>query len=43
MFRLLDTCIRALKDAETNKLFIDGVKGRDDGFFELGLRKWASI
>ncbi|KAL2024963.1 hypothetical protein VTK56DRAFT_3662 [Thermocarpiscus australiensis] len=41
MIRLLDTCIRALKDAETNKLFIDGVKGGDDGFLELGFQKWA--
>jgi hypothetical protein len=41
MIRLLDTCIRVLKDAETNRLFIDGIKGGDDGFSELGFRKWA--
>ncbi|KAK4118242.1 hypothetical protein N657DRAFT_685375 [Parathielavia appendiculata] len=27
MIRLLDTCIRVLKDAGTNKLFINGMKG----------------
>ncbi|KAK4096904.1 hypothetical protein N658DRAFT_518963 [Parathielavia hyrcaniae] len=41
MIRLLDTCIRVLKDAETNRLFIDGIKGGDDGFSKLGFRKWA--
>ncbi|KAK4234588.1 hypothetical protein C8A03DRAFT_47119 [Achaetomium macrosporum] len=41
MIRLLDTCIRVLKDAETNWLFIDGIRGEDDGFSELGFRKWA--
>jgi hypothetical protein len=41
MIRLLDTCIRVLKDAETNRLFIDGIKGGDDGFSELGFQKWA--
>jgi hypothetical protein len=41
MIRLLDTCIRVLKNAETNKLFIDGIKGGGDGFSELGFRKWA--
>ncbi|KAK0747276.1 hypothetical protein B0T21DRAFT_417558 [Apiosordaria backusii] len=41
MIRLFDTCIRVLKDAKTNRLFIDGIKGGDDGFSELGFRKWA--
>lgn len=36
MIRLLDTCIRRLAEQGMNKLFIDGVKGGDDGFQSMG-------
>src|SRR5262245_58737040 len=36
MIRLMDACIRLLKDKGMNQLFIDGVKGGDVGFQTIG-------
>ncbi|KAL2139221.1 hypothetical protein VTI28DRAFT_5481 [Corynascus sepedonium] len=41
LIRLLDACIRVLKNQGTNKLFIDAVPGGDDGYSALGFQKWA--
>lgn len=38
MIRMLDSCIRMLATNGMRKLFIDAVKGGDQGF--LGLGKW---
>ncbi|KAL2129134.1 hypothetical protein VTI74DRAFT_8182 [Chaetomium olivicolor] len=41
MIRLLDTCIRVLAEQGMNKMFIDAVKGGDEGFQSMGFQKWA--
>ncbi|KAK3326278.1 hypothetical protein B0H66DRAFT_472711 [Apodospora peruviana] len=41
MIRLLDSCIRLLSEQGMRKLFIDAVKGGDEGFQALGFQKWA--
>ncbi|KAK4451881.1 hypothetical protein QBC34DRAFT_447338 [Podospora aff. communis PSN243] len=42
MIRLLDSCIRTLASYGMRSLFIDAVKGGDQGFKELGFQKWAA-
>ncbi|KAK5654857.1 hypothetical protein OQA88_6893 [Cercophora sp. LCS_1] len=42
MIRMLDSCIRALATNGMRKLFIDAMKGGDQGFQELGFQKWAA-
>ncbi|KAH6655270.1 hypothetical protein BKA67DRAFT_657221 [Truncatella angustata] len=41
MIRLLGTCIEYLQSCGMNEVFIDGVRGGDQGFQDLGFRKWA--
>ncbi|KAK3377997.1 hypothetical protein B0H63DRAFT_397624 [Podospora didyma] len=41
MIRLLDSCIRILSGQGMTKLFIDGIKGGDEGFQSMGFQKWA--
>ncbi|KAH8881536.1 hypothetical protein GQ53DRAFT_667793 [Thozetella sp. PMI_491] len=41
MIRLLDSCIRILAEQGMRKLFIDAVKGGDEGFQSMGFQKWA--
>ncbi len=36
MIRLLDSCIRVLSEQGMRKLFIDAVKGGDEGFQSMG-------
>lgn len=36
MIRLLDTCVKLLAEQGMRQLFIDGMKGGDDGFQSLG-------
>lgn len=36
MIRLLDSCIRILSEQGMRKLFIDAVKGGDEGFQSMG-------
>jgi hypothetical protein len=36
MIRLLDSCIRLLKEQGMTKLFIDAVRGGDEGFQSMG-------
>ncbi|KAK8002480.1 ribosomal protein S14p/S29e [Apiospora arundinis] len=42
MFRLLDTCIRSLERQGARRVFLDGIKGGQEGFQSTGWRKWAS-
>lgn len=41
MIRLLDTCIRLLQDQGMRHVFLDGIKGGDEGFQAMGFQKWA--
>ncbi|GAB1319500.1 hypothetical protein MFIFM68171_09710 [Madurella fahalii] len=41
MVRLLESCIRVLKDQGMNRLFLDAVKPGDEGFQSLSFREWA--
>ncbi|KAI3551128.1 acetyltransferase [Colletotrichum abscissum] len=41
MIRLLDMCVKLLAEQGMRQLFIDGMKGGDDGFQSLGFRQWA--
>ncbi|KAK0659446.1 hypothetical protein QBC41DRAFT_47288 [Cercophora samala] len=41
MIRLLDSCIQLLAEQGMTQLFIDAVKGGDEGFQSMGFRKWA--
>lgn len=36
MIRLLGTCVQVLKDYGMRQVFLDGVKGGDEGFQDLG-------
>ncbi len=36
MIRLLDRCIRVLSEQGMKKMFIDAIKGGDDGFQSMG-------
>lgn len=42
MIRLLDTCIGALARQGVRKLFVDAVKGGDEGFRSMGKRRAAN-
>jgi len=39
MIRLLDSCIRLLTEQGMSKMFIDAVKGGDEGFQSMGESK----
>ncbi|KAM0813523.1 hypothetical protein AB5N19_13517 [Seiridium cardinale] len=41
MIRLLGTCIELLQSYGMQEVFLDGVRGGDQGFQDLGFRKWA--
>ncbi|KAK4127601.1 hypothetical protein N657DRAFT_564614 [Parathielavia appendiculata] len=41
LIRLLNSCIRRLREQGMTKLFIDAVKGGDEGFQSMGFQKWA--
>ncbi|KAK3327685.1 hypothetical protein B0T19DRAFT_441641 [Cercophora scortea] len=41
MIRLLDSCIRLLSGYGMKSMFIDAIKGGDDGFQSMGFQKWA--
>ncbi|KAK0727203.1 hypothetical protein B0T26DRAFT_639157 [Lasiosphaeria miniovina] len=41
MIRLLDRCIRVLSEQGMKKMFIDAIKGGDEGFQSMGFQKWA--
>ncbi|KAH8663964.1 hypothetical protein BX600DRAFT_381227 [Xylariales sp. PMI_506] len=41
MIRLLDTCIQMLRDRGMQHALLDGVRGGDEGFQNLGFHKWA--
>ncbi|KAM7186938.1 hypothetical protein V8F33_011545 [Rhypophila sp. PSN 637] len=40
MIRLLDSCIRLLLEHGMRRMFIDAVKGGEEGFQSMGFRKW---
>ncbi|KAK1760497.1 hypothetical protein QBC47DRAFT_419271 [Echria macrotheca] len=42
MIRLLDSCIGLLAKHGMRKLFVDAMRGGDQGFQELGFQKWAA-
>ncbi|ROT43226.1 hypothetical protein SODALDRAFT_34033 [Sodiomyces alkalinus F11] len=41
MVRLLDTCIKLLSHKGMKRMFLDGVRGGDEGFQSLGFRRWS--
>ncbi|KAK0739798.1 hypothetical protein B0T21DRAFT_410124 [Apiosordaria backusii] len=41
MIGLLDSCIQLLSNQGMKQLFIDAVKGGDEGFQSMGFQKWA--
>ncbi|KAM7189622.1 hypothetical protein V8F20_010056 [Naviculisporaceae sp. PSN 640] len=41
MLRLLDSSIRLLSEQGMRKMFIDAVKGGEEGFQSMGFQKWA--
>ncbi|KAK0636244.1 hypothetical protein B0T17DRAFT_480851 [Bombardia bombarda] len=41
MIRLLDSCIRLLTEHGMKSMFIDAIKGGDEGFQSMGFQKWA--
>ncbi|KAI8633172.1 hypothetical protein F5Y19DRAFT_292328 [Xylariaceae sp. FL1651] len=42
MIRLLDTCIAALRDQGMQRVYLDAIKGGDEGFQSMGFQKWAT-
>ena len=36
MIRLLDACVRALREQGMHKMFLDAVKGGQEGFQSIG-------
>ncbi|KAI1180902.1 hypothetical protein F4777DRAFT_177724 [Nemania sp. FL0916] len=42
MIRLLDRCIKALRDQGMQRVYLDAIKGGDEGFQSMGFQKWAS-
>ncbi|KAF3021519.1 hypothetical protein E8E14_012171 [Neopestalotiopsis sp. 37M] len=42
MIRLLGTCIEQLDSYGMQEVFLDGMRGGDQGFEDLGFRKWAT-
>ncbi|KAI1823350.1 hypothetical protein F4861DRAFT_540105 [Xylaria intraflava] len=41
MIRLLDACITALRNQRMQHVYLDAIKGGDEGFQSLGFQKWA--
>ncbi|OIW29533.1 hypothetical protein CONLIGDRAFT_332240 [Coniochaeta ligniaria NRRL 30616] len=41
MIRLLDECIRTLSEQGMQRLFVDAIRGGDQGFQSTGFQKWA--
>ncbi|KAI1331955.1 hypothetical protein F5Y16DRAFT_210105 [Xylariaceae sp. FL0255] len=41
MIRLLDACITVLKDQGMKRIYLDAIKGGDEGFQSMGFHKWA--
>ncbi|KAK3399072.1 hypothetical protein B0T20DRAFT_190440 [Sordaria brevicollis] len=41
MLRLLDSCVHKFSDLGLKKMFIDAMKGGDEGFQSMGFQKWA--
>ncbi|PKS05334.1 hypothetical protein jhhlp_008708 [Lomentospora prolificans] len=42
MVRLLYSCAKFLSEQGMRRMFVDGVKGGEDGFQALGFKKWAT-
>ncbi|KAI1365358.1 hypothetical protein F5Y08DRAFT_352839 [Xylaria arbuscula] len=41
MIRLLDTCITVLREQGMQRIYLDAIKGGDEGFQSMGFQKWA--
>ncbi|KAI1814777.1 hypothetical protein GGS20DRAFT_383494 [Poronia punctata] len=41
MIRLLDACITALREQGMQRIYLDAIKGGDEGFQSMGFQKWA--
>ncbi|KAL8285004.1 hypothetical protein RB597_002196 [Gaeumannomyces tritici] len=41
MVRLLDACVRSLQERGMQGMFLDAIRGGDEGFLVMGFRKWA--
>ncbi|KAF2970057.1 hypothetical protein GQX73_g3563 [Xylaria multiplex] len=41
MIRLLDTCITVLRERRMQRVYLDAIKGGDEGFQSIGFQKWA--
>lgn len=41
MLRLLDSCVHRFSQQGLKKMFIDAMKGGDEGFQSMGFQKWA--
>ncbi|GAP87625.1 putative glycoside hydrolase family 3 [Rosellinia necatrix] len=42
MIRLLDACIAVLRDHGMRRVYLDAIKGGDEGFQSMGFQKWAT-
>lgn len=42
MIRLLDACIATLKGRGLQRVYLDAIKGGDEGFQSMGFQKWAT-
>ncbi|KAL2760484.1 hypothetical protein ACRALDRAFT_2024454 [Sodiomyces alcalophilus JCM 7366] len=41
MVRLLDTCVKLLSHKGMKRMFLDGMRGGDEGFQSLGFQRWS--
>ncbi|KAI1117323.1 hypothetical protein F5Y14DRAFT_439427 [Nemania sp. NC0429] len=41
MIRLLDACIAVLRNQGMQRIYLDAIKGGDEGFQSMGFQKWA--
>ncbi|KAI1437491.1 hypothetical protein GGR50DRAFT_76186 [Xylaria sp. CBS 124048] len=41
MIRLLDACIAVLRSQSMRRVYLDAIKGGDEGFQSMGFQKWA--
>ncbi|KAI0434670.1 hypothetical protein F5Y09DRAFT_214972 [Xylaria sp. FL1042] len=41
MIRLLDACIAVLREQGMQRIYLDAIKGGDEGFQSMGFQKWA--
>ncbi|KAL8371738.1 hypothetical protein RB595_001508 [Gaeumannomyces hyphopodioides] len=41
MVRLLEACVRSLQEQGMQGMFLDAIRGGDEGFLVMGFRKWA--